>query len=169
MAKITVEKVLKQVGLFAFLGSLIVFVYTINLGFQTSRQSKWPTVEGVVLKADFEKIKVESRASSNNPDIVQDKYIWKPHFEYTYQVNGKQYTSSQISTFDPTCEDESQVLDLKRLISRNRTVVVYYNPDRPEISVINPFPSLVSAWILLIVSVVSGLIGFGIFWVCRNA
>lgn len=168
MKKGTGEKVFKMVGLILLIVSFAVFIYTVKLGIETSRQSKWPRVEGSIIKAEFEKIVIQPE-DRTRPKPMREKAIWKPHFEYTYEAYGKKHTSQQISTFDSTCDSESQVLDLKRLVSKKETVVVYFDPANPGFSVINPYPSLLTTWSLLVGSVLVGFVGLGIFWLCRDS
>ncbi len=167
MAKNTSEKAFKFIGLLMFWAGLAVFIYTVNFGIQTSAQSDWPTVDGTIIKAEFKEIAnpeyVEGKEVKN-----QSKVIWVPDFLYSYQVNGRQYESSRVSTFDATCRNEGEVLDLRRLISHYNTIKVYYNPENPEFAVVNPFPSLVNVWITMISSIVCACSGLFLYWACRN-
>ena len=169
MAKFTIEKAFKYVGLFLVWGGIAAVIYTIMLGVETSAQSKWPTVQAELIRAEFQQVVERLRDDPDAPGGKREIYNWIPDFEYTYVVNGQQYRSRQISTFDPICRTESDVLDLRRLISRNNTILAYYDPQNPAFSVLNPFPSLINIWISLTISFISGLTGLEMFVVCRNA
>jgi hypothetical protein len=169
MAKITGEKILKIVGLILFWLGMVGFIYTVRLGIETRAQSNWPTVEGSVIKAEFEKVITRQAIGDGSTSETREEAHWLPHFEYAYEVNGQKYIATRISTFDSTCDNEREVMDLRRLISRNQTIVVYYDPENPAFSVINPFPDLIDNWILLISSVALIFVGLVMTWVCRNA
>ncbi|GEM_PF-4257872 len=169
MNKFTIEKVFKYTGLLMIWGSIAAVAYVIMLGVETSSQGKWPTVEGLVLKAEFTRVVERLRDDPDAPGGKKEVYNWIPEFEYSYEVNGQKFISRQISTFDSLCRTESDVSDLRRLISRTNTIMVYYDPLNPAFSVINPFPGLVNIWISLIMSVLAGLTGLAMFLVCRNA
>ncbi|MGM0601400.1 MAG: DUF3592 domain-containing protein [Candidatus Rifleibacteriota bacterium] len=170
MAKITGEKVFKYIGLIIFLFGLSVFVYTIKLGVETSRQSSWPKAKGALVSAEFKDVDLNSYSNGDKKQRDQkSKMVWVPEFVYIYEVNGKRFTANRISTFDPTCHNQAEVRDLQRLVSRDQEVTVYYNPHNPSFSVLNPYPSLINTWIFLISSLIVGLVGFVIFWICRNA
>lgn len=169
MAKFTAEKAFKHIGLLLIFAGIATIVYTIGLGVETSAQAKWPTVEGELHRAEFQQVTERWRDDPEAPGGKREIYNWIPDFEYSYIVDGQQYTSTRISTFNPVCKTESDVMDLRRLILRNNAILVYYDPQNPAFSVINPFPSLINIWISLIVAVVAGLTGLAMFIVCRNA
>jgi hypothetical protein len=170
MAKITGEKVFKYIGLIIFLFGLSVFAYTVKLGIETSRQSSWPKTKGTIVSAEFKEVDLNKFDNGDNKQQTgKSKMVWVPEFVYIYEVEGERFTANRISTFDPTCKNQSEVRDLQRLISRDQNVTVYYNPHNPSFSVIDPYPSLINTWIFLISSLIVGLVGFVIFWICREA
>ena len=169
MGNFTIEKAFKYIGLLLVWGSIAAVIYTVNMGVETSAQAKWPTTEAELLKAQFHQVVARLRDDPEAPGGKREVFKWIPEFEYRYAVNGQHYVGSQISTFDPTCETESDVLDLRRLISRNNTIVVYYNPANPAFAVLNPFPGLVNIWVGLTLSFITGFTGLAMFLVCRNA
>lgn len=169
MAKFTAEKAFKHIGLLMFWGSIAAVIYMIMVGVETSAQAKWPTVEGEVLRAEFKQVVERYREDPDAPGGKREIYNWIPDFEYSYRVNDQQYVGTQISTFDPICKTDGDVLDLRRLILRDNRILVYYDPLNPTFSVLNPFPSLINIWISLTMSVVAGLTGLAMYLVCRNA
>jgi hypothetical protein len=164
------DKGCKILGIILFWASVVVVAFTVKTGLETSAQAKWPTVEGNLIKAEFREViekKNSGQANDEENELIKNRY-WIPEFEYEYRINQHKYVGNRISTFDSTCHDESDVMDLRRLILRNDKIKVYYNPENPEFSVINPFPSLFDIWIVLTLAIIAGSIGILMYFVCRN-
>jgi hypothetical protein len=110
--------------------------------------TNWPTTQGSVLF--YEK---EWWPSTDQTWI---------YVEYTYELNGKQYFAKQEWMWNASANEYSQ----------GQTLEVYFNPEKPEMSAIEPIqksPNWVVAtlWVYLGSGIVT-LCAIAIFWLNRG-
>ncbi|HNV70566.1 MAG TPA: DUF3592 domain-containing protein, partial [Candidatus Ozemobacteraceae bacterium] len=83
---------------------------------------------------------------------------WTPRVSYRYEVNGRTYTSNTISGYDTSELTTHEYWDFSRR-AENCRVVIHYNPEKPQESVVMPFRSHFTVWTHLIAGVFVGGIG----------
>jgi len=104
----------------------IIFVILGREELNMARKSeKWPFADGIIVKSN---VKISRRYRGEYyADIV-----------YEFDVAGKRYHGDKI-TFGGECVDMSCVYNIVRNeYPKNKRVKVYYDPDNPEISILEP-------------------------------
>lgn len=130
----TIGKNFAQGGAILLLGSaffLYKSVFTINDGFASKN---WPNTEGTVIESRLEQVRTTGGTTS-------EKIIG--HFFYEYSVDGDQYSSSRLNFFsisgDPVTAAKNH--------EPGQAVTVYYDPDNPDKSVLEPGLPGVFVWL----------------------
>jgi len=98
----------------AFLGTLM-YLY-----FQSRNLNKWESVSGIITK---------SRAR-----IAGGGFL--PAFEYTYIVLGVEYKGTALTLWPRVTYDEYVVEEWINEYPEGKQVTVYYNPNKPQLSVL---------------------------------
>jgi hypothetical protein len=93
-------------------GSILFYRYDSNVGLS---RSQWPTTSGTVTY-----YKEEWRPRTDDR--------WR-YVDYAYEVNGRQYYGKQ----------EWMASEKAPTFSEGQIVTIFYNPEKPEISVIEPW------------------------------
>ncbi len=114
--------------------------------------SKWPSVPGVMLKAELFEHLTKTKTSTNRMSTFSS---YEPLVEYRYAVDGKMLTGNRIAiglTRLPL-EKAQEFVDKYPV---GATVPVYYNPksvkeSRLDVSAANATPSLIIGVILAVV------------------
>ncbi|MCU4155602.1 DUF3592 domain-containing protein [Carboxylicivirga sp. A043] len=97
---------------------------------------QWPVVSGEITYANIK----TSRSSEGNT-------MYSPDIRYTYTVSGKDYTGKQISLMDGSTSVQSSVKKKVKAYPVGASVEVYYDPELPASSVLQPGKSF---WINLL-------------------
>ncbi len=108
----------------------------------------WPSVKGKIISATLEQGKVRGRVIS------------REKIQYEYHVEGKRFVGERVSMGPRLLMFGLSAEQVIKKYPKNMPVTVYYNPSRPEKSVLepglNPYVVLIAAvgpFILLIVSI----------------
>ena len=113
--------------IFAIVGGAIFFLFALPPLQYSSTSKSWPTVPGTITKSEIDIWRSDSK-THYQPDIV-----------YAYSVDGKKYTSSKITVGDPPLDNN--ITPAKRLLAEypvDREVTVYYDPEVPASSALEP-------------------------------
>jgi len=131
-----------------FLVGIGVSIFGAILLWKALSSQTWPSVEGRIISASIEKEKVRRRVIS------------RERIQYVYHVKGKRFVGERVA-LDPRLL--TLRLPARQVIKKypmGALVTVYYNPSRPEESVLepgfNPYIILIAAagpFILLIVTI----------------
>ena len=100
--------------------------YNLYRGFQSGL---WPSVKGVVLNSYI------SRSSSTGSKGTKTTY--SASVDYQYEVNDKQYYNNTVS-YKGDDASYSGAMRVHQRYPINSEVSVYYNPAKPEVSVLDP-------------------------------
>lgn len=131
------EELIEQVG--PFVGILLVlFIFSIGISLirkynnskkKAKASGNWPSVAGLVTLSQVE------RSVSSDEDGAS--YSYAPHIEYTYNVNGKNYLSKQVTFGGLSTTGTSQKSQLTiAKFPVNAPVRVFYNPNNPHEAVL---------------------------------
>jgi len=101
---------------FFFIGLSLLPVY------QDLQTSSWETTEGEVILSEI--------SSGSEPGTQ------KPNIEYTYSVNGVNYSSNRIHAFGGYSSSGSYARDTVSKYPIGTELTVYYNPEKPSESAI---------------------------------
>jgi len=114
-------------AIFVIVGYVVAYVMGLPLLEQAKASSNWPTTAGLVLKS-----KVVSHRSNNS-----STYLAKVN--YQYQVEGKRLESETVwFGGDVSTSDQAMVRETVKKYPVDQKVIVYYNPEDPEIAVLEP-------------------------------
>ena len=91
------------------------------------RSTSWPRVEGTVSESYVS----ESYSRTNR------RTSYRPNIYYTYSVGGTPYGSYTIA-FGLATSSSVAAEDAVRRYPRASAVQVYYDPDRPQVAVLEP-------------------------------
>ncbi len=148
------------------LGTLVVAIVFFVAGFtswkyftkplakEAAETKNWPTVEGIITFAELNK----TQNSDGN-----DMYY--ANVQYTYSVDGNEYTESSITTADGTTSMKNSVKKQLRKYAKGTKVTVYYDPEFPNTAVLEPGAGLIFGLLLklpLLFCGLSVLIFFGL-------
>jgi len=113
--------------IFALIGGAMFFVFALPPLQYSNISKSWPSVPGTITKTEIDIWRNDGK-THYQPDIV-----------YAYTVGGKKYSSSKITVGDPPLDNN--VTKAKRLQAEypvGKDVVVYYDPELPESSALQP-------------------------------
>lgn len=126
----------------AIIGSIIlaIGVGVTIWGFSTLESAKeslsWPTVEGKVLQSDIERVrKISSRRKKRKR---KSRISYQANIFYEYSVKSNKYSSDKISFGDYSSSSQSHARSIVNRYPKGKTVKVYYNPETPELAVLEP-------------------------------
>ena len=88
---------------------------------------KWPSTTGQIVESQIRKHFV--------PRIGSTSY--SANVTYEYKVGREKHTSKRVH-FGARFKEEGSALDLAYRYEDGRKVPVYYNPDKPQLSVLEP-------------------------------
>jgi hypothetical protein len=114
--------------IFIGIGLVLLIIYFRNLGKVRASQS-WPVVQGTVVESW-----VRRQESADSDGSASYRYY--PEVRYQYQVMGSQYLGDKI-TFGPKSGGNRSAAE--KMIAKypsGARVMVYFQPDKPEISVL---------------------------------
>lgn len=116
-------------GVLLIVGGLIGVVFGLNYLADANRSKTWQATEGVTVSAGvIGHAKNSGSSGSYSVDV-----------RYTYQVDGQTYQSDRIAfngarQYNSKSKAQTAIADY----SAGNVVTVYYNPDDPAISVLQP-------------------------------
>jgi hypothetical protein len=139
------------VGMLLLIGSPVVLFATYRNYSSANASEKWPSVDGVITQSSLETMGFGR------------KQTFKAKIEYQYQVNGRGYRASRVKFVDTTGSSESAAQSVASKYPVNSAQKVYYNPDDPSNSVLEPGASAGSVVMLAMGPL--AVIGFGTFFV----
>jgi len=114
---------------FIAIGAGIVF-FARNIAAKARRSLSWPIAEGLVSHSAV-LLRTEQTSNSNNAAI------YKADIAYRFKVQGRDYSSSQITLMDYS-SSMARAEDLVARYPDGSSVSVYYNPANPSESVLEP-------------------------------
>jgi hypothetical protein len=100
---------------FSIIGNIMCYRYFQE---ETKLKYQWPTTQGAVLSY--------SELWSPDKDFYDNRTVY---IEYTYELNGRKYSASQMWLYEKEVPKYLQ----------GQKVTVYYDPLKPERSVIQPW------------------------------
>ena len=116
---------------FIVLGGLSVWAAYHTLANGWASES-WPSVDGIVIES-----KLDSSTQSNGAER-ESTTTYFPHVTYNYTVNGDSFDGYEIAFSGYSSTDRSEVEAVLARYPVNQVVTVYYNPDKPNRSVLEP-------------------------------
>ena len=118
-----------------FGGILVGFGVVVTAGgilhiIQARGSTSWPSVQGKIIKSEVKKLrqgkinhkKIGTRSPRKRPQFL-------PDIEYTYEVNGQQFTGKQVAFMTEYGKENAEQMTRKYAIGK--MVTVFYNPKHP--------------------------------------
>ena len=113
--------------IFALVGGAVFFLFAWPPLQYANTSKGWPSVPGIITKSEISIWRSDSKTH------------YQTDIAYAYSVDGKKYTSSKITVGDPPLDNN--VAPAKRLQTKypvNKEVTVYYDPELPDSSALEP-------------------------------
>ena len=167
--------------LFLIVGGLAASFFGWRSVIRSLASSDWPSVDGKIIESRVEEKKVQRTGSGTNKTPLNQKR-YQPKVDYTYSVNDKSFKGSRISYSDHGYLGKSKkitIMGVTRYSSnadakagaqkiakkypKGKKVTVYYMPDNPSESLLEPgFSYKVFAWPIcgFVLLVIGGVIAW---------
>lgn len=118
------------------------------------RAKNWPTVQGKVVNS-----RVTTSVSRDSDGDLSTTY--GAEIDYRYEVDGYEYSGDRRSFADYSSSNKRRAEKIVARFASGADVPVYYSPDDPQKSVLEPGINLVSVLFLLLpgIFVVVGVLG----------
>ncbi len=111
-----------------FVGGLMAWQHFTKPMLEEAKESEhWPMVEGTITVSELNK----TRNNDGND-------MYSAHVHYSYSVDGKAFSSSGITAVDGSTSIKSSVKSILRKYAKGTKVSVYYDPEFPETTVLEP-------------------------------
>lgn len=101
-----------------------IFIFGIVVRRRLNASESWPKTAGVVRESAVEPQWV--KVGSGNMYVVSPKVL------YEYEVEGRKYSSSQLSLIERNTANENLAREKSERHPVGQQVTVYYNPQKPE-------------------------------------
>lgn len=111
---------------FIIAGWLVYKHVTSPLTEEAKASDSWPSVMGVVI------------SSGINESYSDNTKMYSPDVFYEYSVNDEPFTGSRIKSIDGSTSSYSSVINTIQKYQEGKNVSVYYNPEAPGISMLEP-------------------------------
>ncbi|OHB21367.1 MAG: hypothetical protein A3J67_03435 [Parcubacteria group bacterium RIFCSPHIGHO2_02_FULL_48_10b] len=131
-------------------GGAVGYFFGLPMAQNAMKSKNWPSAEGTV---------TVSRLSTHTGS---DSTTYGADIAYDYTVEGVLYTGSKVTFGDYSSSDPSHAREVVNRYSEGKSVIVYYNPDDPKTSVLEPGANWSSFMVAGIggLFVLVGLLGF---------
>ena len=101
---------------------------------EAKASADWPTVQGTITLSD---VSVQT-STSGTGSKKKTSTVYQPSVVYDYKVNGQGYTSHRITAGDFSSSSSKRAHRIAGKYPKGSTATVYYNPDEPYMSVLEP-------------------------------
>jgi hypothetical protein len=127
---INLDPITVIVGILFLLSFFSILYYLFVIAPLVISSKKWPHVTGKIINNDL-----KSRGTKNIDEAYTIKY--SVELEYSYQINGKNYSSRKIRLFEKD-HPISKAFNLGFLdkYPKGANVKVFYNPKKPSVAVL---------------------------------
>ncbi len=120
---------MRFIGLiFAFLG-LWCLAMGISMGIEGIKAQKWPRAKGRIIKSKVEELRTSSKIRIARLCLSLD---------YLYMVGDKIFEGHRLNSGWRCFASENYIKEVLKRYPTGKVVEVYYNPKRPEISMLEP-------------------------------
>lgn len=117
---------------------ILIFIFILRYIIITTRCSKWPVVVGEVIKSQM---KPKSKKLAEFAEAVHTPAsIYQPDITYTYEIEGNKYTNNKVRPVGRNMtKDKPIVQRVLNLYPEGHKVYVFYNPQNPHESLLDPW------------------------------
>ena len=117
----------------------------------------WPSVEGKIIAAS---VKTQTATPSGGRTRATSR-TYKANVSYEYSVGGTRYSSDKVSFGEYGDSDPEHARGIVGRYPAGKTVQVYYNPEKPDVAVLEPGASW-SSYVPLGVGILFALAGVAV-------
>lgn len=147
------------------IASLLVAAGSVFMYFKLRREreasAKWPTTQGAIVLAQV--VSEESREEDSDGDT---RYVtrYRPEVSFAYRVEGQDYSTNTWKTgMTALYSDTAEAERVTAKYPKGRAVTVHYNPDEPNIAVLEP-QNRDGAAVPLVFGAAFGIVGGLMMW-----
>jgi len=152
--------VLLIVGILLLVPGGVAFTLSVNQVWLGITSKNWPAAEGMVTRSLIDLS--AARAGASGPIT----HTYKANIRYQYEVNGKLYSGDKIFVTDYISKELAFEKKQEIEYPVGSSVIVYYDPDNPELSVLEPgtgWPSFAGV-VLGAIIVITGVFLLTTWW-----
>ncbi len=137
---------------------IVVSYWAVNLLWAAFASTRWPSAEGRVISSFVERVEEEDRLRR---DSRTEAPSYRAAVTYSYRVGDSLYSGDRVFFGDYSSSFPGHARGICERYPPGRAIVVYYDPEDPRVSVIEPGVSVGAVIPLLIglVFVAVGVIG----------
>lgn len=110
--------------IFVLIGGSVVF-WGVNTFFKANQSEAWPFVDGIIVESEMEYHRSNEGSGTYHARIL-----------YDYTVGGVLYSGDQVAYGDYGSSDSSHARSIVNRYPKGQSVLVYYDPNQPEESVL---------------------------------
>jgi len=134
--------------IFAVIGILLTIFWGIPTARNAMESKNWPSAGG----------RITISGVSENYDSDNNSVTYNAKVAYNYTVNGLSYTGSTVAFGDYSSSDPSHAGSIVSRYPVGKSIKVYYDPDNPKTSVLEPGAGW-NSFVGLMVGIGFGIIG----------
>lgn len=113
--------------LFLIFGGIVFFAWGLPPLKYSQESANWPSVQGTITNSEIDTWRRDG------------KTYYQPNIVYTYEVEGKKYTSSKVTVGDPPSDTNmSPAKRVQNEYQPGKQVMVFYDPEAPASAALKP-------------------------------
>lgn len=113
--------------LFLIFGGIVFFAWGLPPLQYSHESASWPSVQGTITNSEIDTWRREG------------KTYYQPNIVYTYEVEGKKYSSSKVTVGDPPSDTNmSPAKRVQNEYPSGKQVMVFYDPEAPSSAALKP-------------------------------
>jgi len=120
------------VGLVFFAIGIAVTTWGWNVLGNAKASTSWPSVEGKVVSSEVERERTSRRSGGRR----RTSTTYEAAIHYRYTVNGTEYSSDRVSFGEYSSSNRAHAQGIVSRYPAGKTVQVYYDPNDPEVAVL---------------------------------
>lgn len=126
--QLTPRQALFIMPIFAIVGILLAVLWGIPTARNATKSQQWPSVEGSITLSEM----------GTNYDSDDDSVTYSAKVLYTYSAGGTERTGSTVAFGDYGSSDPTHAGGIVNRYPAGSKVLVYYDPNNPSNSVLEP-------------------------------
>jgi hypothetical protein len=157
-----VRFVIMLFGLIALIASPITGYVTVQKILAGRASVNWPTAVGKMERSDVQ----ERKAKIRDGAITKEVSTFYPLVQYRFHVGDRDYLGSKVGQFEVGYNTVEEAFAVANRFALNTEVKVYYSPEDPKESILEPGVQN-SQYLFLLVPVLLAVAGIGCLWLAR--
>jgi len=148
---------------FLALGIKVLFVASL-LRKKAQASKHWHQARAIIEQSSYD-VSTTSIGSASEP-AGEFRRMYVPKIKFSYEVDGRQFRSTDLAIFDLSCNREPVVRELMAPFKVGTICVAYYDPKKPDLAILLPGREA-DTWkgfLFGVMLIFFGLMGLGVVW-----